>query len=106
MIIHSEHTMLQLCNMGLTEILLFMGPEIWSLFPSNINNSETLEIFKQKISYWTPDNSFFKLTLKALDIYKAIAFLSGFVLKKLLPQIMKVFFFFLFYHYFIVVDLY
>ena len=31
-----------------TEILLFMGPKIWSLFPSNINNSEALEIFKQK----------------------------------------------------------
>ena len=40
-----------------TEILLFMGPKIRSLFPSNINNSETLEIFKQKISYWKPDNS-------------------------------------------------
>ena len=33
-----------------------MGPNIWSLFPSIINNSETMEIFKQKISYWEPDN--------------------------------------------------
>ena len=34
-----------------TGILLFMGPKIRSLFPSNRNNSETLEIFKQKTSY-------------------------------------------------------
>ena len=39
-----------------TEILLFMGPKILSLFSSNINNSEEIEIFKQKISYWKPDN--------------------------------------------------
>ena len=31
-----------------TELLLFMGPKIWSLFSSNINNSETIEIFKKK----------------------------------------------------------
>ena len=37
-----------------TEILLFIGPKIWSLFPSNINNSDALEIFKQKVSYWKP----------------------------------------------------
>ena len=34
-----------------TEILLFMRPKIRSLFPSNINNSETLKKFKQNISY-------------------------------------------------------
>ena len=39
-----------------TEILLFIGPKIWSLFPSNINNSDALEIFKQKVSYWKPDS--------------------------------------------------
>ena len=33
-----------------TEMLLFMGPKIWSLFPSNIHNSEMIEIFKQKMS--------------------------------------------------------
>ena len=31
-----------------TEILLFMRPKIRSLLPSNINNSETLEILTQK----------------------------------------------------------
>ena len=45
-------------------------------------------------------------TLKALDIYKTMTILSGFVLKKPLPQIIKVFFFLFFYYYFIVVDLY
>ena len=39
------------------DILLFMGPKIWSVLSSNINNSETLEIFKQKISYLRPANS-------------------------------------------------
>ena len=50
-----------------TEILLFMGPKIWSLFPSNINNSEALEIFKQKLSYWEPDGfpcRLFKIYIK------------------------------------------
>ena len=77
------------------DILLFMGPKIWSVFSSNINNSETLEIFKQKISFLQPANphaGFLKPLLKAFDIYKAIAFLSGFVLKKPLPQIIKCFF--------------
>ena len=40
-----------------TEIPLFIGPKIRSLCPSNLSNSETLEIFKQKKSYWKPDNS-------------------------------------------------
>ena len=51
------------------DILLFMGPKTWSLFPSNINNSETLEIFKQKISYSRPANSpcrLFKTFIKGL----------------------------------------
>ena len=33
-----------------------MRPKIWSLALSNIKNSETLEIFQQKIKYWKPDN--------------------------------------------------
>ena len=33
-----------------------MGPKILSLFTSNVNISEMIEIFKQKISYWKPDN--------------------------------------------------
>ena len=59
-IIHSEHTKLKLCN---------MGPKIWSLFSSNINNSEALEIFKQKVSYWKPDSfpcRLFKTYIKGL----------------------------------------
>ena len=94
--------MLKLCN---------IGPKIWSLFPSNISNSETLEIFKQKISYWKPDNSpcrLFKTYIKSFGYLYSIAFQSGFVLKKPLPQITKVFFSFFFitviFHY--VVDLY
>ena len=39
-----------------TEILLFIGPKILSLFPSNTNNSDALEMFKQKVSYWKPDS--------------------------------------------------
>ena len=36
-----------------TEIV---GPKILSLFTSNVNVSEMIEIFKQKISCWKPDN--------------------------------------------------
>ena len=42
-----------------TEILLFML--FMSIFRSNINNSETLEILKQKISYWKPYTSHVRL---------------------------------------------
>ena len=41
-----------------TEVLLFMKPKISSLFPSNINNSETLEILNKRQvigSQITPD---------------------------------------------------
>ena len=52
-----------------TEILLFMGPKIWSLFLSNIHNAEMIEIFKQKISYWKLNNipcRLFKTYIKSL----------------------------------------
>ena len=48
-------------------VLLLTEPKILSLYHSNINNSETLETFKEKISYWKPDNSPCRL-FKTLDI--------------------------------------
>ena len=64
-----------------TQILSFMGPKKWSLVPSTIKNSETLEIFKQKIMYKkvTAHVDFGKSASKALNIYKAVAFSSSFV---------------------------
>lgn len=58
-----------------------MGPKIWSFIASNIKKSDTLEIFKETITYWKPDNGhcrFCKIYVKGLyDIYKAITFPSG-----------------------------
>ena len=33
-----------------------MGPKIWTLVPSIIRNTETLEIFKKRIVYWKQDH--------------------------------------------------
>ena len=64
-----------------TQILSFMGRKKWSLVPSTLKNSETLEVFKQKVRYKkvTAHVDFAKSTSKALNIYKAVAFSSSFV---------------------------
>ena len=74
------------CNVRMVqyepEALSFMGTKICSFVPSNIKASETLEISEQKIrirSQITARVGFAKSTIKALDIYKVIAFLSGFI---------------------------
>ena len=66
-IIHSEHTMLKLCNMG--QKYCYLWDLKYRLSPSNIKNSEALEIFKQKVSYWKPENfpcRLFKTYIKGL----------------------------------------
>ena len=60
MIIHSEKYNVKTVQHE-SEALSFMGPEIWSLVPSDIKNSEPLEIFKQKITHWKPDNRPYRL---------------------------------------------
>ena len=37
-----------------TETLLFRGPKTWSLVPSDIRNSDSLEMFKKNIKKWKP----------------------------------------------------
>ena len=37
-----------------TESLSFLGPKIWELVPEDIKQSESLEIFKNKIKKWVP----------------------------------------------------
>ena len=62
LIIHSNHTILQLYNLGVKHC------HLWDL-----KNSEILEI--QKIKYWKPDNcKICKVYIKGLGYYKAIAF--------------------------------
>ena len=39
-----------------TESLSFLGPKIWNLVPEEIKTSETVDIFKNKIKKWTPEN--------------------------------------------------
>ena len=37
-----------------TESLSFLGPKIWDLVPTEIKQSESLDVFKMKIKKWTP----------------------------------------------------
>ena len=39
-----------------TESLSFLGPKIWKLIPLEIKDSTTLQIFKNKIKAWVPEN--------------------------------------------------
>ena len=39
-----------------TESLAFLGPKIWDLVPDEIKTSENVDIFKNKIKKWIPDN--------------------------------------------------
>ena len=38
-----------------TESLSSLAPKIWELFPSDFRNANSLEIFKEKIKFWTTD---------------------------------------------------
>ena len=38
------------------ETMSYIGPEMWELVPSNINDSENLSIFKSNIKSWKPEN--------------------------------------------------
>ena len=48
-----------------TESLSFLGPKIWKLVPSEIKQSESLEIFKKRIKKWIP----FQCPCKLCQIY-------------------------------------
>ena len=39
-----------------SETISFIGPKIWELLPSNINDSEDLNIIKSNIKSWKPEN--------------------------------------------------
>ena len=39
-----------------TESLAFLGPKIWDLVPDEIKTSENINIFKDKIKKWVPEN--------------------------------------------------
>ena len=39
-----------------TESLSFLGPRIWKLVPLEIKKSTSLQIFKNKIKTWAPEN--------------------------------------------------
>ena len=39
-----------------SEAMSFLGLEIWELLPSNIKDSENLNIFKSNIKCWKPEN--------------------------------------------------
>ena len=39
-----------------SETISFLGPKMWELLPSNIKDSENLNIFKSNIKSWKPEN--------------------------------------------------
>ena len=39
-----------------SETICFLSPKIWEHLPSNIKDSENLNIFKSNIKYWKPEN--------------------------------------------------
>ena len=50
------HQVKQKLTYLLTESLSFLGPKIWNLVPEEIKTSETVDIFKNKIKKWIPEN--------------------------------------------------
>ena len=40
----------------ISETISFLGPKMWELLPSNIKDSENLNIFKPNIISWKPEN--------------------------------------------------
>ena len=40
----------------ISETISFLGPKIWELLPSNIKDSQNLNIFKSNIISWKPEN--------------------------------------------------
>ena len=39
-----------------TESIINLGAKLWNMVPVNIKFSESLNIFKSKIKYWTPNH--------------------------------------------------
>ena len=41
--------------------LRYLGPKLWELIPSNIRDTESVQVFKNRIKNWIPDNCPWKL---------------------------------------------
>ena len=39
-----------------TEPIINLGAKLWNMVPENIKSSESLNVFKSKIKYWTPNH--------------------------------------------------
>ena len=39
-----------------TEIIINLGTKLWNMISKNIKSSESLNFFKSKIKYWTPNH--------------------------------------------------
>ena len=39
-----------------TESVMSLGAKFWNMVPQNIKSSESLNVFKSKIKYWTPNH--------------------------------------------------
>ena len=50
-----------------TEIISSLAPKIWELLPSDIRSANSLEIFKEKIKFWTRDKCPCRLCKTCID---------------------------------------
>ena len=68
-----------------TESISSLAPKIWELVPSDIRSANSLEIFKEKIKFWTRDKCPCRLVKRILAMW--VSFKS--ILKKLniLPMV-------------------
>ena len=39
-----------------TESIINLGAKLWNMVPANIKSSESLNVFKSKIKYWTSNH--------------------------------------------------
>ena len=39
-----------------TESIMNLAAKLWNMVPANIKSSESLNVFKSKIKYWTPNH--------------------------------------------------
>ena len=52
-----------------SEIIFFLGPKIWELLPSDIKDSQILNIFKSNIKSWKPEIAHVICTSYILQTY-------------------------------------
>ena len=50
-----------------TESISYLGPKIWDIVPTNLNNAQSLNSFKKSIRKWIPNNCPCRLCKRYVD---------------------------------------